>query len=62
MYLQLDLDWLANTGHTVDRTPITLDDGRVYFNIDGKPRTREQIEKWVCLGTIRLRMVRALIE
>jgi hypothetical protein len=50
MYLQLDLDWLANTGHTVDRTPVTLDDGRVCFNIDGELRTREQIEKWVLSG------------
>jgi len=50
MYLQLDFDWLENTGHTVDRTPITREDGRVYFLIDGKPRTREQIEKWVLSG------------
>jgi hypothetical protein len=50
MPLQSDLDWLENTGHTVNRTPTNLPDGRVYFHIDGLPRTPEQIEQWVLSG------------
>jgi len=50
MFIEMDLDWLEYNGHKVDRNPVTLADGRDYFNIDGKPRTAEQIAQWVLNG------------
>jgi hypothetical protein len=50
MSLPADLNWLERIGHTVNRTPEHLADGRVFYDIDGLPRTPEQIEQWVLTG------------
>jgi len=50
MALPADLNWLERTGHTVDRTPEHLPDGHVFYDIDGLPRTLEQIEQWILTG------------
>jgi len=50
MSLDLDFDWLEQTGLTVDRTPTPLPDGQLYYHINSLPRTAEQIEQWVISG------------
>ena len=37
MSLEGDLEQLERTGHTVNRTPTKLADGRIYFHVDGLP-------------------------
>jgi hypothetical protein len=50
MSINMDLDWLEYNGHTVDRIPVKLADGREYYHVDGLPRTVEQIAQWVLAG------------
>jgi hypothetical protein len=45
-----DLDWLKDKGHTVDRKPVVLKDGRKYYHIDGVPHSEEQIVRHITEG------------
>ena len=42
-----DLNWLAAKGHSVDRIPIVLEDGRKSLYVDGVSRTEEQIANYI---------------
>ncbi|MEO8131661.1 MAG: hypothetical protein ABI822_31495 [Bryobacteraceae bacterium] len=50
MSLESDLDWLERGAHSVDRTPEGTREGHIYYEIDGLPRTPEEIEQWVISG------------
>ena len=47
---ETDLDWLEHKGHTVDRKPEVLKDGRKYYRIDGVPHSEEQIVRHIIEG------------
>lgn len=47
---EANLDWLERGGSRVDRTPHGTLEGHIYYEIDGLPRTPEEIEQWIATG------------